>query len=345
VVVSVVSQMVSSLRGEVVDAGVQLSTGQRRLVHAVAALDRSGEWALDRSPSCAHWVADALGVEVCTAREWLRVGHALAALGVVDEAFAAGRLSYSKVRAVTRVATPETQAELCELAERHPAGRLGCVLATWQMRRESPAETEARHRAARRLGWRVDVDGMVVGAYRLAPAEAAVLHGAIDTRVRSARPHASADAWPSIVQQRADALVELARGGGGEVVTEVVVHVRGDGCSFDDGTPIADSVVERIAPQSFLRALIHDAERRPINASGRHRHPTVRQRRVVRERDRVCVDCGVADLLEFDHVPPYEHTRRTVVDELEPRCWSCHHSRHRGERSAELPAARQVVRR
>ena len=76
------------------------------------------------------------------------------------------------------------------------------------------------------------------------------------------------------------------------MLTEIVLHLRGDGATLDDGTPIPISVLERIAPESFLRALIHDAERRPINASARHRHPTTRQKRVVKERDRHCIDCG-----------------------------------------------------
>ena len=87
-------------------------------------------------------------------------------------------------------------------------------------------------------------------------------------------------------------------------------------------------MVAALLPASFVRALIHDAERRPINASGRHRHPTVRQRRVVKERDRVCVDCRRRDLLEFDHVPDYAQSKRTVVDELQLRCAPCHHRRH-----------------
>jgi len=122
------------------------------------------------------------------------------------------------------------------------------------------------------------------------------------------------------------------RGGGGTVVTEVVMHVRADGCTLDDGTPIPGSVVERIAPESFLRALIHDAQARPINASGRHRHPSARQRRVVHERDAACVDCGATELLEYDHEPGYEESRRTVVEELRLRCWTCHRARHRKER-------------
>jgi hypothetical protein len=320
----------SSLREAVVAAGVRWSSGQHELVRLVAALDESGEWAADGAATCAHWVADALDVEVCTAREWVRIGRALADLPLVDEAFAARRLSYSKVRTITRVATPDTEAELCRLAERIPASRLACSLATWQARRETPEATERRHQAGRRLGWRVDIDGMVVGSYRLPPAEAAVLHSAVDAMVRNSSPDASADAWPSFAQQRADALVALVRGGGGTVTTEVVVHVRGDGCTFDDGTPVTHSVVERLAPAGFLRALIHDAAGRPINASWRRRHPSARQRHVVRERDRACVDCGSTEFLECDHDPPFEQSRRTVVDELSLRCPSCHHRRHRG---------------
>ncbi len=325
----------SSLRAAVVEAGERWGASQYRLVRLVVELDASQEWALDGAVTCAHWVADALDIEVSTAREWLRIGRAIAQLDVIDEAFAQRRLSYSKVRALTRVATAETQAELCELAERVPAGRLLCALASWRARRETPAETEARQHAARRLVWWVDLDGMVVGSFRLPPADAGVVMAAVDTEVRTYRPDASADAsrlgavrWPSLGQQRADALIALIRGGGAAVATEVIIHVRGDGCTLDDGTPIPGTIVERLAPQSFLRALIHDAERRPINASGRHRHPSTRQKRVVHERDRVCVNCGATDLLEYDHEPDYEQTHQTIVDELKPRCWNCHYRRH-----------------
>src|SRR5690606_38056153 len=95
---------------------------------------------------------------------------------------------------------------------------------------------------------RTDIDGMVVGRFRLAPADAAAVIAAIDSSVMAYRgpAHASADAsavgtqrWPSVSQQRADALVGLVTGGGLGVTTEVVLHVRGDGCSLDDGTPLA----------------------------------------------------------------------------------------------------------
>ena len=195
-------------------------------------------WTFDGARTCAHWIAQVLDVEACTAREWLRIGHALAGLEVIEAAFAEWWLFYSKVRTLTRVATVDNQRELCDLAERVTAGRLAVALAAWLGRHESPDETEDRQRENRGLWWRFDPDGMVAGGLRLPPARAAVLLAAVDAAVmRQHSPavteggeHASADAstsrtvvrWPSIAQQRADALVDLVCGGGASQVTEVV---------------------------------------------------------------------------------------------------------------------------
>jgi 5-methylcytosine-specific restriction endonuclease McrA len=172
---------------------------------------------------------------------------------------------------------------------------------------------------------------MVAVSLRLPPLEGVRAHAAVDAKVEQFRPAASAGAserWPSQAQQQAGALVGLVAGGGAGIQAEVVMHVRGDGCTLDDGTPLAGSSVERIAPASFLRALIHDAERRPINASGAHRHPTRRQKRVVKERDRVCGDCGSSEFLQYDHVPDFEETGHTLIEELFLRCSNCHRDRH-----------------
>ena len=80
---------------------------QYELVVLAAQFADSVEWVLDGSPSPAQWLADVADVETCTAREWIRIGHQLQQLPVMGEAFAARRLSYSKVRALTRVAEPD----------------------------------------------------------------------------------------------------------------------------------------------------------------------------------------------------------------------------------------------
>src|SRR5690606_35109129 len=157
----------------------------------------------------------------------------------------------------------------------------------------------------------------------------------LSTHVMSTRPTATTlEQWPTLAQQHADALAQLLHDGGGALTTEIVLHVRPAGAALDDGTPLPLSMVERIAPESFIRALIHDAENRPLNASAKRRHPSARQRRVVKERDRVCVDCGATTLLEYDHVPDFAQTGHTVVEELQLRCAPCHQRRHEREDAA-----------
>jgi hypothetical protein len=318
-----------------VEAGQRWADGQYHLVRLVAELDHSLEWALDGAPTCAHWIADALDVELCTAREWLRIGRALRILPTIATAFETRRLSYSKVRALSRVATSRNEAELCRIAECVPAGRLAPALASWLHRHETPEHTAARHAAATGLTQHLEPDGMGITTLRLPPLEHAALAAAVDAKVLVSQSsfRASADAsgrWPSIAQQRAHALTELLHEGGANIATEIVVHVRGDGCTMDDGTPITDHAVAQLLPEAFIRLLITEANRLPINASGRHRHPTARQQRVARERhDNRCVDCGSTDLLEDDHVPRYADNHETLVDQLEPRCLTCHHERHR----------------
>ncbi|MDP9020154.1 MAG: DUF222 domain-containing protein [Actinomycetota bacterium] len=66
--------------------------------------------------SCAHWLNWKCGIDLATARQKVRVAHSLRQLPMTATAFAAGQLSYSKVRALTRVATPDNEADLLDLA-------------------------------------------------------------------------------------------------------------------------------------------------------------------------------------------------------------------------------------
>ena len=332
----------TSLGARIAELGLALDTTQHQLVRLAAAFETDDEWIAAGYATAAHWIAHHLDVAVSTAREWIRIGRQLGGLPATEAAFAAREISYSKVRTLTRIATADNETELLGIARATPAGNLGIALADWSRRNESPQARHGRHRRDRRLVFRVEPDGAVTGSFRLPPLAAGVVRSAVDTLVtrRAQRPRdvtdqsplrghdASAEAWPSLAQQRADALVELASGGGAGVETEVVLHVRGSGCALDDGTPLTASEVATVLPSAFVRVLVHDAEGRPINASSRRRFPSTRQRRVVKERDQVCRDCGSRELLEYDHVPPFGETDHTLVDELELRCAPCHARRH-----------------
>ena len=318
-----------------IEIGQVIDHTQYRLVTSAAAFAGSQEWIVAGYRTAAHWIADHVGVCVATAREWIRVGRKLIELPPLEHAFRTRTLSYSKVRMLSRMTTPSNVDDLVDLAQMTPMDFLGHALAHWSKANEGDDARTARHHRARRLTYRVEPDGMVAGSLLLPPAEAGIVMAAVDAELMRRRaiaaadsPRALDDAHPSLAQQRADALIRLMRGNGEAVATELIVHVRGDGCSLDDGTPLTDSVVAAMVPAAHLRALIHDAEGRPVNVSSRRRHPTVRQKRLVKERDRRCVDCGSTDLLEFDHMPPYEESGRTTVDELVLRCAPCHRLRH-----------------
>jgi Domain of unknown function (DUF222) len=62
--------------------------------------------------SCAHWLNYRVGIGLHAAREQVRTARALGQLPHIAEAFARGTISYSKVRTLTRVATPATEERL-----------------------------------------------------------------------------------------------------------------------------------------------------------------------------------------------------------------------------------------
>lgn len=306
-----------------------------QLVVAAADFADSDEWARDGSPTPAHWLAAVADAETCTAREWVRVGRALRSLHASADAFASGRLSYAKVRVLTRFANADNEAELLQLPLDTTANHLPRVLAAWLNRTSDPADLEAHQHQQRSLASRLEPDGITIFTLKAPPHLAGILTAVLDAIVMRATPTREPDGtWPTLAQQQADALAATLTNGAGGVTTELVLHVRGDGCTLDDGTPIPDTVVERIAPTAFLRALIHDADARPVNVSHRRRHPSTRQKRLVKERDRACIDCGRQQLLHYDHNPPHERTGHTITNELELRCAPCHRRRHVDEAAA-----------
>ncbi|NNC81391.1 MAG: DUF222 domain-containing protein [Acidimicrobiales bacterium] len=318
---------------KLIEVGWRANDNQSQVVHLAAAFADSHEWAAAGYSTPGRWIADTLEIARRTANEWIRVARCLRDLPATAAALEERRISFTKAKELTRSATPENERELLAITELTPANELGRAIAAWLQRHEPDAIIDARHARARSLRWQTEADGMVTFTARLPPAMAGALTASVDAEVmrHAQAPRESDSEWPSLAQQRADALVEVLSGGGTGIQTELILHVRGDGATLDDGTPITTTSVAGMIEGAFIRALIHDADARPINASSKRRHPTDRQRRVVKERDRVCIDCGGTGLLQYDHVPDYAESQHTVVEELELRCAVCHRFRHSQE--------------
>ena len=107
---------VRTVESELVELAGHLAAATCRFLQLLAEFDTREGWAGTGVRSCAHWLNWRVGLSLRTAREHLRVGHALVGLPAISEAFASGRVSYSKVRAMTRIATPQTERGLLNIA-------------------------------------------------------------------------------------------------------------------------------------------------------------------------------------------------------------------------------------
>jgi hypothetical protein len=114
----IVSPMLSveELGLEIASLSAHLDAATHRLLSCIRQFDEQCGWYQQGAVSCAYWLAWRVGLDAATAREKVRVARALGKLPAIDGALKAGKLSYAKVRALTRVATPETEAKLLELA-------------------------------------------------------------------------------------------------------------------------------------------------------------------------------------------------------------------------------------
>ena len=130
--------------------------------------------------SCAAWLSWRVGLDLGAARERVRVARALGTLPLLAEALARGELSYAKVRALTRVATPETEARLLGVGRAGTAAHVERIVRGWRCvdRRAEARETALRH-AGRALHVYQDEDGMVVLRGRLEPEVGALLMQAL----------------------------------------------------------------------------------------------------------------------------------------------------------------------
>ena len=114
----------------------------RQLV-LIRVIDESGLWHRQGAKSCAHWLNWRISLDLGAGRERIRVGRALKVLPAIDEAFRTARVSYSKVRAMTRVATPENESKLLAIALESTASQLERVCRGVRKQQAEPGEDEA----------------------------------------------------------------------------------------------------------------------------------------------------------------------------------------------------------
>lgn len=168
------------LGDEIAELSAHLDAATARLLTLIRDFDARGGWNTGFR-SCAHWLSWRVGLDLGAARERVRVARALGTLPLLAEALARGELSYAKVRALTRVATPETEARLLAVGRAGTACHVDRIVRGWrQVDRQAEARATARQHEGRALYVYQDEDGTVVLRGRLTPDVGALLLRALD---------------------------------------------------------------------------------------------------------------------------------------------------------------------
>jgi hypothetical protein len=168
------------LEAEICDLAAHLAAATCRWLLLVGEFDRRRGWAGWGLLSCAHWLSWKCGISLKTAREQVRVARALEELPRTRAAFGAGRISYSKTRAITRVAATDTEADWVDLATHAPAAHLDRLVGGYI---KVGATDAADRRAKTRVSWHWEPDGMLRLHARLAPEEGAVVLAALQAAI------------------------------------------------------------------------------------------------------------------------------------------------------------------
>ena len=249
----------------IAELSAHIQAATYRLLVLIREFDTRGGWNSGMGEhgfrSCAHWLNWRTGLALGAAREKVRVARALENLPRISEAMQRGEISYSKVRALTRVATPENEDELLEFALTGTAAHVEKLLRAWRRvdRIEAMQEGDQlqEHRYLRAY---TDEDGMVVLKARLAPEVGTVFLKALEAATEELyqRSRESEGMDLSDVpgeQRRADALeliAESALAGGLDPGTagdryQVVVHVESETMGIRGGLTPNTGVEERVS--------------------------------------------------------------------------------------------------
>ncbi len=160
----------------------QINAATHRLLKLIAEFDECKGWVGGGTVrSCAHWLNWKCGIALGAAREKVRVALCLQQLPLIDASFASGEISYSKVRAMSRVATPENEDFLLMIARHGTASHVEKVVAKYKSVQTSDDNAQEREQEnARKLVYYQGQDGMWVIHAKLPPEVGALVVKAIE---------------------------------------------------------------------------------------------------------------------------------------------------------------------
>jgi hypothetical protein len=339
---------VQDLESELVGLAGHLAAGTCRMLHLLAEFDTRNGWAEPGLRSCAHWLNWRIGMSLRTAREHLRVAHALRRLPGTTAAFAAGRVSFSKVRALTRIASADNEQALLNVALHGTTSQLEALV------RDARAGADPRPAAARRgLHHSRAADGSLLIRLRLPADQGEQLLALLEAHLAAHPTPDPAETGPGEptpaepadreggsaeppqhtdppAARRLDALLDLLQGNHPTPQAKLVVHLPVDALDpdggpnlrpawIDGGPAVSVSTAERLTCTSAVQALLVDRRGNPLYLGRTRRVATTAQLLALRVRDgHRCrfPGCTTTRNLEAHHIRWWRHHGPTDLDNL-----------------------------
>lgn len=323
-----------------------IAAATARFLLAIGEFDERGGWVGSGIRSCAQWLSWKCALSPRTARDHVRVAAALRNLPRTRAAFLRGELSYSKVRAITRVADADTEKDLVDTARSSTASQLDRLVRGLRgVPDPSPDADDRRQqrpRPAHRLSWRWDQPtGDLVLSGRLPAEDGAALLAAFT--------HAEAERSRTADESGPDASGPAPSDARHALVTMAETVLTADAPAFSPAADVsfivdrhgahADGGTALTGPAAAM-ALCSPSGRRVDTAGGavlrfgrKRRAPSQGQLRALHLRDGACRHpaCGRTRFLHAHHVRHWSRGGATDLDNLVTLCSGCHRALHEGE--------------
>jgi hypothetical protein len=292
------------------------------------------------------------------AREKVRVANALAELPAISEAFRSGRVSYTKVRAMTRVADAGNEDYLLNIALHGTASHIESVVRGYRRSLKlNEAESAEIQHETREFDYHWAEDGSLVFRGRLPAEVGAMLLKALDSGMTeseqdgkdvsaetSPQRHCEARSDEAIPAKRADALAEMAetylKNGPAssssadryQVMLHVSAETSGDIAHIEDGPDVSAATSKRICCDTSVSTITEDEKGEPLSIGRKSRVIPPAMRRALKARDRRCrfPGCTHRHFIDGHHIQHWSEGGETSLDNLVQLCRHHHRLVHEG---------------
>jgi hypothetical protein len=312
------------------------------LLELIHEFDEHKYWAEQGFYSCAHWLNFHCGIGRNAAREKIRVAHALAERQKIKAAFSEGRVSFSKVRAITRIADASNEDYLLNLCKHGTAHHVERVVSQFRRAQKfADRDFAMRQFDKREVTWRYDDDGCIVIKAKLPPDQGEMVLKALEKAidVSGVDPHDPTS--DTAAQRRADALGRVAEtylsnsdcNGRTADRYQVVVHVgAASAANIENGPGVTAVTSERIGCDCS-RADIKECEHgEPLSIGRKTRVITSAIWRMLKARDGGCrfPGCTHERFVDGHHIKHWSQGGETSLDNLVLLCRYHHMLMHEG---------------